>query len=190
MLSPELLRASFQKGLAYDDYVATGKPHHQASWRDVASRVVLPLAQRALIASFSRRMPVLVTSGTWCGDCAAQVPMLRAIEGANPGAITLRILDRDAHPKVSEALRICGGLRVPTVVFMNEDFEFVHLMGDRTIARYRAMAAAQLGVACPLPGAPTPPDEDSATLADWVEEFERVQLLLRLSPKLRDRHGD
>ena len=29
-----------------------------------------------------------------------------------------------------------------------------------------------------------------ATLQDWVDEFERAQLLVRLSPKLRQRHAD
>jgi len=76
------------------------------------------------------------------------------------------------------------------VVFMNEDFEFVGLAGDRTLSRYRALAARMLGASCPLPGAPVPEDEIAATLQDWVEEFERAQLLLRLSGKLRQRHGD
>jgi hypothetical protein len=73
---------------------------------------------------------------------------------------------------------------------MSEDFEFVSLLGDRTLSRYRAMAARSLGAACPLPGAPLPDDELAATLSEWVGEFERVQLLLRLSPRLRQKHGD
>jgi hypothetical protein len=35
-----------------------------------------------------------------------------------------------------------------------------------------------------------PEDEVRATLADWLNEFERVALLLRLSGKLRSKHGD
>jgi len=33
-------------------------------------------------------------------------------------------------------------------------------------------------------------DELNATLQDWLNEFERVQLLLRLSTRLRQIHGD
>jgi hypothetical protein len=87
-------------------------------------------------------------------------------------------------------VKICGGLRVPVVIFMNEDHEFVGLAGDRTLSRYRAVAKRSLGPSCPLPGAPVPPDELAATVADWLAEFERAALLVRLSPKLRARHGD
>jgi hypothetical protein len=48
----------------------------------------------------------------------------------------------------------------------------------------------KLGPACPLPGAPLPDDELAATLQDWLNEFERIELLLRLSPRLRRKHGD
>jgi hypothetical protein len=33
-------------------------------------------------------------------------------------------------------------------------------------------------------------DELAATLQDWLNEFERVQLLLRLSGRLRQKHDD
>ena len=190
MLTPKYLRTKFDAGLTYDQYLATATPQQLDNWRAFERRVALTGAQRSLVGAFDRPMPVLVTSGTWCGDCVAQVPMLRAIEAANPELITLRLLDRDEHADLAEQIKICDGLRVPTVIFMNECFDFVGLLGDRTLARYRAIAAKKLGGACPLPGAPAPADEVAATLADWVGEFERVQWLLRLSPKLRALHAD
>lgn len=189
MLPPEFLRAKFDAALPFDAYIATGSPRQRESWVRFAGRISIPEAQRALIASFTRQANILVTSGMWCGDCAAQCPMLAAIASANPDRIDLRFLDRDAHSDLSERVRICGGLRVPTALFLNEDFEFVSILGDRTLTGYRAMAARSLGPACPLPGAPLPVDELRATLQDWIDELERVQLLLRLSPKLRERHG-
>jgi hypothetical protein len=33
-------------------------------------------------------------------------------------------------------------------------------------------------------------EETAATLQDWLDEFERVQLMLRLSTRLRQKHGD
>jgi thiol-disulfide isomerase/thioredoxin len=189
MLPPDLLKREFQQGLAYADYVGTATAGQRPGWDAAWERVGLTPAQRGLLAGFVRAMPVLVLSGTWCGDCVAQCPMLARAAEASP-RIDLRFLDRDAHADLAERVRICGGLRVPTAIFMNEDFEFVSLLGDRTLARYRAIAAARLGAACPLPGAETPPDEAGATLQDWIDELERVQLLLRLSPRLRARHGD
>jgi hypothetical protein len=73
---------------------------------------------------------------------------------------------------------------------MNEDFEFVGSAGDKSLSRLRALAAKTLGAACPIPGAAIGTDELAAGLQDWLNDFERVHLLLRLSPKLRQRHAD
>ncbi|MDX9910478.1 MAG: thioredoxin family protein [Phycisphaerales bacterium] len=190
LLDPTFLRSTFDAGLSYEDYVATGNPGQKSAWNDFHARVHLTGEQSRLIGSFSRRMPVLVSSGVWCGDCVQQVPMLDHIARANPGKIDLRIVDRDEHADLARRIMLAGGLRVPVVLFLNEDFDLMSLFGDRTLARYRALAARQLGASCPLPGAPVPPDEVAATLQDWVDEFERVALMLRLSTKLRQRHQD
>ncbi|MCC6676258.1 MAG: thioredoxin family protein [Phycisphaerales bacterium] len=190
MLTPEFLRGKFGRARPYRDYIATGTPGQRDNWARAQSTIHLTADQADLVGGFVRRMPVLVISGTWCGDCVQQGPMLAAIAAANPGLIDLRFLDRDENSDLAEQVRICGGLRVPTAIFMNEEFEFVSLLGDRTLSRYRAIASEKLGAACPLPGAPLPPDQSAATLQDWVNEFERVHLLLRLSPNLRERHQD
>ncbi len=198
MLTSDFFRSKFDLALPYAAYVATGKPAHQENWRKSHEQVRLTTQQRMLIGSFIRRVNVLVSSGTWCGDCVHQCPMLDHIEAASPvdprepgrRLIQLRLLDRDEHKDLSERITLCGGLRVPTVIFMNEDFDLCGLLGDRTLSRYRAIAQRQLGPSCPLPGAPVPPDEIAATLQDWVNEFERIHLMLRLSPKLRERHHD
>ncbi len=185
-MDPALLKAAFAAALPYDRYLA-GDPEKAAAWRAVKSE--LTTEQRSLLAGFTRRMPVLVLSGVWCGDCAQQGPMLEAIAKGSP-CIDLRWIDRDAAPALRDQVKICGGHRVPTVIWMAEDFEFVSLLGDRTLPRYRAMAARQLGPSCPLPGASLPPDEAASTLQAWLDEFERVQLILRLSGRLRQKHGD
>lgn len=188
-LHAEFLRRKHAAGLDYVAYLATD-PVKAEPWRGVESRIALSAAQRQLITSFTRRINVLCLSGIWCGDCSSQVPMLHRIAEANPTSIGLRILDRDEHIDLSRLVMINAGLRVPTVIFAAEDFEFVGLMGDRTLSRYRAVAARQLGPSCPLPGAPAPQSEIDATVQDWVDEFERIHLLLRLSPRLRQQYGD
>lgn len=190
MLDAPFLRAHFDKGLPYDEYVATGSPDHQKAWADFHARVSLTDAQRALIAGFTREVKALVLSGTWCGDCVQQIPMLDHIARANPDTFRVRCLDRDQNPDLARRVTICEGTRVPVCVLMNEDDDFLALVGDRVLARYRAIAARNLGPACPLPGAPVPADEVAATLQDWVDEVERAHLICRLSTKLRARHGD
>lgn len=190
MLSTSTLSAAFADGLPYAAYLATGNPDQREKWSAAAARIALTSGQRALVAAFTRRINVIVLSGIWCGDCSSQCPMLAKIEEANPKSVGVRFLDRDTHKALAEQVRICGGLRVPTVIFANEEFDFVSILGDKTLARLRAVAARKLGPACPLPGATDPAEEVDATLEDWLNEFERVHLLLRLSTKLRAKHND
>ena len=194
MITQPQLKAAFDAGLSYEKYLATGTPAQQRDWRDferrARSEASLNTDQRALLSDFSRRVNVLVISGLWCGDCAQQCPLLAMIAERVEDLVDLRFVDRDEHAALAEQVKICGGLRVPTVIFMNEDFEFVALAGDKSLSRLRALAKRNLGAVCPLPGAPVPSDEIAATLADWLSELERVHLLLRLSPKLRQRHND
>lgn len=190
MLTPEFLRSKFEAGHAYDAYVATGSEPHQKAWHDFGAGVALTRPQREVLGGFGRRLNVVVSSGTWCGDCVQQVPMIDAIVQAANGRIEARYLDRDEHADLAEQVMVCGGLRVPVVLILNEEFDLLSFEGDRTLARYRAMAARQLGPSCPLPGAPVPAEEVEATLQDWVDAFERAHLIARLSTKLRQKHGD
>ena len=189
MLTPESLRSWFDKAHTFDAYVAAGKPDQVSRWNTINQHISMTKDQTALLASFTRDMPVLVISGLWCGDCAQQVPMLNHIAAANP-RIQLRIIDRDVAIDLSNQVKICGGNRVPTVLFLNEEFDLVALRGDCSISRMRAKAATQLGPACFLPGAPIAADELAATITDWVTDFEHAQLICRLSSKLRGKHGD
>lgn len=190
MFDTARLQAAFDSGLTFDRYVATGSPDQQAGWLRIHAQVTLTPAQRSLVAGFTRRMNVLVVSGIWCGDCVQQCPLLARVAEANPERIDLRFVERDVQLDLAQQLRINGGDRVPVVLFLAEDYELVSVYGDRTLSRYRALAARQLGPACPLPGAPVATEELAATLQDWLNEFERVQLLLRLSGRLRQKHGD
>jgi len=190
MIETPFLRGKFESALPYDAYVATGREGHQRAWADFRNQLNPTPEHAKLFEGFTRRMHILAISGTWCGDCVQQVPMLDAISGLRPDLIELRVLDRDAHLDLAKRLVINDGMRVPVVLFLNEEMEFVSMFGDRTLSRYRAIAERQLGASCPLPGAPVPADEIQATLQDWIDETERVQLLCRLSTKLRAKHGD
>ncbi|MCC6909236.1 MAG: thioredoxin family protein [Phycisphaerales bacterium] len=188
-LNRNFLAAKFEAGLSWDDYLATGKLSQQEAWKGIYNQITLTDSQRKLLADFKRDMHVICISGIWCGDCVQQGPLLQRIAEASE-RISLVWLDRDQHKDLAGLVHINQGARVPTVLFLAEDDEFVSLYGDRTLTRYRALADSQLGPACPLPGAPIPTDQLLATLQDWLDEFERIQLLLRLSPRLRQRHND
>ena len=179
---------AFSGGLSYERFLERhGSATDRERWAAVFSRFRLSAAQEAVLSGFVREMNVLCLAGAWCGDCVGQCPLFEHFARAC-SKIKLRFVDRDAHPDVAGELRVCGGARVPVVVLLSEDFAECSRFGDRTLSRYRAMAGELSGAACST-GIST-----SGSLGevadDWLREFERVQLMLRISPRLRQKHGD
>jgi thiol-disulfide isomerase/thioredoxin len=164
-------------------------PAHRLRWDTMHGRIELEPAQIALLGGFVRRMPVLVLTGAWCGDCVNQCPIFDHFAQASP-AIELRFLDRDALPEVADALSINGGHRVPAVLFLSEDLQEVARYGERTLSTYRWLAEEQLGAACPTGLVPPTIAATRLATAEWLNEFERAQLILRLSPRLRAKYQD
>ena len=161
----------------------------QTRWDAMHRRFSLTPEQRLLLGGFVRHMPVLCLAGAWCGDCINQCPVFDHFSQAS-AQVDLRFLDRDTRPDVRDALAINGGHRVPVVVFLSEDGFGVSRYGERTLSIYRQLAAAQLGATCPTGLVPPTADAIETTMAEWLAEFERAQLILRLSPRLRHKHGD
>jgi len=188
--TPEAWKAAFDAALPYHDFLARhGTPDQRSRWDAFHARVKLTPAQATLLASFVRKMPVLVLSGAWCGDCVNQCPIFAHFAAAAP-SIDLRFLDRDARPDIAAHLKVCGGQRVPVAAFLSEDFSPVLVYGDKTLSAYRAAASAQLGDSCASGVGAPPTDQIAAVTSDWLDQFERVQLILRLSARLRQLHGD
>jgi hypothetical protein len=184
------LYEKFQQGLRYADFLARyGSDVHQGRWQALHAQVVLTPVQRQLLAAFKRQMPVLCLAGAWCGDCVNQCPIFDHFARA-ADVIDLRFLDRDNHCDVQQALRINGGDRIPVVVFFSEDGEEVARYGERTLSKYRQMTTDLAGASCPT-GIPVSKDPLLERVTqDWLNEFERVQWLLRVSPRLRQLHRD
>ncbi len=183
-------RAVCARALSYEDFlVRHGTDEQRRRWAQVDERVGLTPAQSKLLEGFGREMHVFCLAGAWCGDCANQVPMLRQIAAASP-CLHLHVADRDADPEVRAALALNGGNRVPVVVFLSEDWQVCGVMGDRVVAFYRQMAADRLGPSCPTGILPPGQALLAEAVGQWVTEFERVQLMLRLTGRLRERHGD
>jgi hypothetical protein len=180
----------FPRGLSYADFLARFASDVQKQrWRQVHDQVRLTAAQREVLGSFTRALNVLCLAGAWCGDCINQCPVFEHFAAAAPG-ITVRYFDRDEHADLQRALQINGGNRVPVVVFFSEDGYEAARYGERTLAKYRQLMKDQVGPSCPT-GINAPGDQLLAQVTqDWLGEFERVQWLLRLSPRLRQLHGD
>lgn len=188
-MNQEFYRAKFDRGLDYRSYMDASAEQEQSRWQAVYDRVTLTEGQKQLLDGFTRKMNVLCLSGAWCGDCVRQGPILQRIAEAS-NVIDLRYLDRDLNPDLRDKLRILGGMRVPVVVFLSEDFFEIGHFGAKTLSTYRKIAAEQIGSACPTGIVPPPEEELAVVTQEWIDMFERAQLALRLSPMLRERYGD
>ncbi len=176
--------------LPYEEFLQRhGTDAHRGRWQAVYDRVALSAPQRTLLEGFVRQMHLLCVAGAWCGDCVRDGPILQRIAEATP-KVALGFVDRDTYPDLREAVAINNGHRVPMVLFLAEDFAECARYGERTLAAYRKMAVERLGPACPTGIVPPGEDYLATITQEWLEEIERVQLMLRLSPRLRERHGD
>lgn len=179
----------FPKGLHYDDFLDRyATPEQRNRWDAVYERVTLTEPQRELLRSFKREMKVIVLAGTWCGDCVEQCPIFARFADETE-TIVLRFFDRDDQPILAKALQICGAARVPAVMFLSEDDFPCGRYGDRTLSKYRKMASELTGAACPT-GLARDDQLTAAVAQEWLDEFERIQLMLRTSGRLRQKHGD
>ena len=181
---------SFSAALPLPEFLAKyGSPTDRPRWERALAETKLTDAQRQLLGGFTRQTNVLVLAGAWCGDCISQCPIFERIAEAAP-VVRTRYLDRDEHPDVQKALQINGGDRVPVAVFFSEDGHEVSRYGERTLARYRHMVAQLVGESCATGIVKGGDPVQVRVVSDWLGEFERAQWILRLSPRLRRKHGD
>jgi thiol-disulfide isomerase/thioredoxin len=180
----------FEAGLPLAQFLATyGTEAHRTRWQLAAEQTALTAEQAALLGTFTRRTNVLVLAGAWCGDCSSQCPIFERFARAAP-VIETRYIDRDEHAEVQAELQINGGNRVPVAVFFSEDGHEVARYGERTLARYRQLVSQLSGEGCATGFVKGDDPTQRAVVQDWLNEFERVQWVLRLSPRLRRRHND
>lgn len=180
----------FEDGLTYSAFLDKYADADQRKrWDNFHASVTLTEPQRELLSSFVREMKVLVLAGSWCGDCVNQCPIFDHFATATD-KVRIRYFDRDDNPDLATALSTCGAARVPSMLFLSEDNHVCGRYGDRTLTRYREMNAKLSGAACST-GLALPEDPVAvAVQQEWLNEFERIQWMLRTSGRLRKLHND
>ena len=180
----------FAEAIPYEEFLSRyASATQRARWDAVYGSFTLIAKQQSLLNTFVRRMPVLCLAAAWCGDCVNQCPIFAHFAESSP-KIDLRFIDRDLSPDVRDSLTINGGQRIPVVVFLSEDWFEVSHYGERTISFYRQLAFEQFGPTCPTGLMPPSAELLAAIATEWLTEFERAQLILRLSSRLRKIYGD
>jgi thiol-disulfide isomerase/thioredoxin len=182
-------RKHFEVGVTHESFVKSGKLEETTLWKERADRTPeLTKEQIARLEGYNRELNILVYAGTWCGDCSRQAPMLKKLTDVAGEKVRLRFVERESSKELQDELRLVGGLRVPVVVFLTEDFWEVGRFGDRLLHVYRSKAAREIGRG--VDEGVLSPHALELEMAEWVDVFERMLLMVRLSPPLRRRHGD
>jgi thiol-disulfide isomerase/thioredoxin len=182
-------RKYWGKAVEFDRYLEMAKPEEAEKWLERKERTPeLSEEQSKRLEGFNRELNVFIYSGSWCGDCSRQIPMLLKMADAAGKKVKVKLIERDISTELQDELRIVGALRVPMVVFLTEDFWEVGRVGERLLNLYRSKAAREIGRG-----------EDHGVLtpkalvnemSDWLDVFERMLIMVRLSPPLRKRHKD
>jgi len=182
-------RSHFAMARDYSSYLGGSDAEHAQRWIEFEKRTPrLTDEQLDRLTGYNRRLNVLMYAGVWCGDCARQGPMLRKIVEACGDEVRLRIIEREASEELQDELRIVGALRVPMAVFLTEDWWEVARYGELTLSLYRSRAAREIGRG--MDTGSLSPKALAVQLNEWVDVFERVLIMLRLSPPLRKRYDD
>jgi thiol-disulfide isomerase/thioredoxin len=185
----EFWRKYWELAVDYRTFVSQGKQHEMESWNDRFQRTPELLPEEVeRLQEYNRELNVLMYAGTWCGDCSRQAPMLFKIAKAAGDKVKLRLIERETSKELQDELRIVGALRVPIVVFLSEDFWEIGRFGERLLSIYRSKAAREIGR-----GTDTgvlSPRSLKREMGEWLDIFERMLLMVRLSPPLRNRHDD
>lgn len=176
----------------YDDYLNHYLKTNSGDikrWKDSWGRLPqLTDEQKKRLQGYNRKLYVLMYSGVWCGDCVRQGPLLQKIVESCGELVDLRFIEREVSEELQDELRIVGALRVPMIVFLSEDFWEVARCGERTLSVYRSKAAREVGRG--IDQGILSPSGRSRELEEWLDVFERVLIMLRLSPPLRRRYND
>ena len=184
----EFWREHFNIAQPYEEYIKE-YPEKSIRWIEFEKRSPdLSEEQKKRVQGFNRGINILAMVGIWCGDCVRQIPMIRKIAEAAGDKVKLRVIERETSVELMEELRIVGAARLPMFVFLTEDFWEITRVGDRLLPVYRAKAAREIGM--DYDAGILTPSGLLEELEAWVNEIERVLLMARLSPPLRQRHKD
>lgn len=83
-------------------------------------------AENKKLASISKRFNILALSEDWCGDSVRNLPVIARMVEALPNS-RLKVLTRDDNLDLMEKFTADGKMRIPTVVFSDENFKILAL---------------------------------------------------------------
>ncbi|MBM3292507.1 hypothetical protein FJY84_07495 [Candidatus Bathyarchaeota archaeon] len=188
-LKSDLWKKGWENAKEYDEFLSQAPSEHQARWNQSLERSPhLTDDQKSRLEGYNRVLRILLVGGSWCMDCSRSGPFLKLIAEACGPKVEFRLIDRDAMPELRDELRIMGAPRVPTILFINEDWFEAGRFSDRTLSVYRSKMAREVGLGQDK-GILTPQAREGE-LAEWVDIVERLLIMQRVAPALRKKYND
>ncbi|AOT73178.1 hypothetical protein Gferi_16965 [Geosporobacter ferrireducens] len=111
----------FQKGVTFIEFVNQDKDTYQEKTLELYNQIIVDEDLQKAIQAVDRPIYVLVFAEIWCPDCMINVPALQKIAEYN-NHFTIRIVSREGNEAYMENYRINGKPKIPTFIFMEEDF--------------------------------------------------------------------
>ena len=100
----------------------------------------------------------LVISEHWCGDASQIIPVMAKIAQASQGKLNFRLVYRDEVPELMQAHLTNGGMAVPKLIQLDENFELINDWGPRPKAAQEMVIKLK---------------SDPETAANYIEELHK-----------------
>ncbi|TYP58507.1 thioredoxin family protein [Thermosediminibacter litoriperuensis] len=117
-----LIRELYEKGIKYSEFLEKADQKYRREFEKCYEDIKLSEKTLERIEKIAKKVRVLVFAEPWCPDCIVSLPVLVKITEIN-GLIDFTILPREGYEDFLENYKYEGKPRIPTFIFMNEEFE-------------------------------------------------------------------
>ncbi|MCK4765226.1 MAG: thioredoxin family protein [Candidatus Aminicenantes bacterium] len=122
------LKPYFEKALPYEEYISLLGENLEL-YQHHYKKFTIPGAQEEKIRKY-KSLKILVLAEPWCGDCTAILPIVGKI-AETIGAWSVKVLLRDKNLDLMEQFLTRGGLAIPILLFLTEDYSLLSRWGPR-----------------------------------------------------------
>lgn len=120
----EIMKDLYEKGLSYRTFIM----NLDDDIRNKFMKYYIPLTindeQKKKMEAVQKKIRILGVVEGWCPDCQINLPVLEKLISTNNN-IELRLVLRDAVKDELKDYEVDGKVKVPTFIFMDEDFSII-----------------------------------------------------------------
>ncbi len=113
-----------ERGINFNTYLEKMSEPHKEKWIKRVKELVIPLdlLNKYDLSDNHKKVKIIVFSAEWCPDSRFATPIAYLLSKQYPN-IDFYIIDREDGWEALEFFKINGDKKVPTIVFLNENYE-------------------------------------------------------------------